>query len=247
MLFRNDLSAVISSPGGQPQVVLKNRTLHAGDMYSDGWKLASVTPTTVVLSKGADTRRVGVFSPPIVIDSGTGPVLAVTGLQLSNGLRPGEISGQKIAQITGALSAAGATPAQVARILHASWPTVRRLSNHADTAAAAPAQRHDRGSGHGGSQCLRQRRYHPATAGRATSRSNFRTPTDEAARRSISAAVAVRACRRQSRRGRRRGQAGGGFGGGGGGGRGGGGRGRGGGGGGGGGNRGALALPPWRG
>ena len=114
--FRRDLSAVLNSPGAPPKVVLgSRRSLSPGDMYRDGWKLESVSSTSATLTKGADTRRIGLFSPPIADATVAAPPPAVR-LALTNGLRPGEVPSEKIGAVVNALKAAGATEAQLAQL-----------------------------------------------------------------------------------------------------------------------------------
>lgn len=76
--FRRELTAIDTS-GSQPVVYIvdfngehSRRGLRRGDVYRDGWRVASVTPQEVVLRKRRETRTIQVFELPEPADGSPG-------------------------------------------------------------------------------------------------------------------------------------------------------------------------------
>ena len=92
VLFRRDLAAVMTGPTGDPRVVLTgSRSLRLGEVYRDGWTLASLSPSTATLTKGKERRNVGLFTVPTgVSTTSSTPVAAAAppaNFAFTNGVR----------------------------------------------------------------------------------------------------------------------------------------------------------------
>ena len=109
---------MVNYAGPQPQVVLgTRRTLKIGDVYRDGWKLQSVSASTITLAKDTETRRIGVVSPPVPAAnaqaaSATGSAAAPV-LSLSNNLREGQLTGSQLNAVANTASRLGLPPDKV--------------------------------------------------------------------------------------------------------------------------------------
>jgi len=113
--FRREYGGVLNPTGPAPVVFLgPRRTLKIGDVYRDGWKLTSINASTATLSKGTETRRIGLFSPPVPAENAQNNAAntPVIPLSLSNGLREGQLTGTQLNTIESAASRLGLTPAQ---------------------------------------------------------------------------------------------------------------------------------------
>lgn len=106
LLFRRDVSAVLANSGAEPRVVLSGRRiLSKGDIYLDGWRVASVDRSAIVLSKGRERRSIALFSPPAPgggEDSVLPPAAPVPKMALAN-----------------ARAGAGPNPAQISKVVSA--------------------------------------------------------------------------------------------------------------------------------
>lgn len=120
VLFRRDLSAVLQSPGTEPRIVLSgSRSLRKGDTYRDGWMLSNITSTTAVLTKGAETRNIGLFSPPPAIQTqiAAGPSVNFgPQISFSNSSTPGRPNAAQVAGVVSALRGAGMNQQQADRV-----------------------------------------------------------------------------------------------------------------------------------
>lgn len=113
--FRREYGGVLNPTGPAPVVFLgARRTLKIGDTYRDGWKLTSINASTATLSKGTETRRIGLFSPPAPAENAQSTTASTPAipLSLSNGLREGQLTGTQLNTIESAASRLGLTPAQ---------------------------------------------------------------------------------------------------------------------------------------
>jgi hypothetical protein len=115
--FRRDVSAV-QSQNGTPHIILAGgRILKRGDSYGDGWRLRDIAPTSVVLTKGKETRSVNLFSPPAVTLAATAPTTAnFAAISITNGQTPGKLTAGQISRIIDALRALGAGQAQLDQV-----------------------------------------------------------------------------------------------------------------------------------
>ena len=70
VIFRRNLTAIERGPGGPSVLVVdingdtSRRRLRPGQLYQDGWTVASIRDQTIVLRRRRETRTVQVFDPP---------------------------------------------------------------------------------------------------------------------------------------------------------------------------------------
>jgi hypothetical protein len=71
-LFRRDLTAIEDRANGRLVLIVDpsqphgRRTLSAGDVYQDGWRVTRIEPQSVVLRRGREVRTVDVFALPVI-------------------------------------------------------------------------------------------------------------------------------------------------------------------------------------